>query len=175
MCCDKIHIVLFHSQIFVSYSEYVKVYFKKIQISFMFKDFLGSDPEPENLTGSGSDQRFGSGQIRILNTAFHNWHRYGTVNSCSSGKDNFLFMKNSKAGQFCSGSIFLNHNKYLEELHHPDYTWIQLSCLTGRRVSSAPFRFYLIRFLDKQQLQWKERLPIVGEKTLTEYNYNVSN
>ena len=59
MCCDKIHIVMFHSQFFVSYSEYVSYISKNIyltyQFSFMFYDFLGSDPKTdlENLTGGG--------------------------------------------------------------------------------------------------------------------------
>ena len=64
MCCAKIHTVLLHSQLFVSYSEYV-IYIKKylfnLLVSLMFYDFLGSDPDPEpypvNLTGSGSDQK----------------------------------------------------------------------------------------------------------------------
>ena len=65
ICFVKIQIVLFHSQFFVSYSELVGYISKNIllayQISFMFSDFLWSDPDPEpaqdNLTGSRSGQK----------------------------------------------------------------------------------------------------------------------
>ena len=50
---------MFHSQFFVSYSEFVRYISKNIYLtslfSFMFYDFLASDPE--NLTGSRSDQK----------------------------------------------------------------------------------------------------------------------